>query len=197
MSTTALGRCFLLGMALLVGMPLSAAAKCRGPGPAGEPLLVIDGRQTSEAELTLQNLDGDSIEAVHILCWNPADSTFAWSHGPQGVAEGVGVIRIVTRGLVDRLVAELYRASDATRSQATPSGAPRSESGVLGATDEEIVVERTADGTQWSATLKRGAMVHRCVLDAGRPPPSSTSERQHSCDFSIAEGEKYAMSTEG
>ena len=132
MKTSALGRCFLLGTALLMGMPLSAAAKCRGPGPAGKPLLVLDGRQTSEAEHTLQNLDGDSIEAVHILCWNPADSTFASSHGPQGAAAGFGVIRIVTRRLVDRLVAELYRASDASRSQTTPSGTPLSKSGVQG-----------------------------------------------------------------
>jgi hypothetical protein len=197
MKTASLGRGFLLGMALLGGVPLSAAAKCRGPGEAGRPLLVLDGRQTSEAELTPQSLVGDSIEAVHILCWNPADSTFAWSHGPQGVAAGVGVIRIVTRGLVDRLVAELYRVSDASRPNGASSDAPPSDSATPGATDEEIVVQRTADGTQWSATLRRGAMVHRCVLDAGRPSPSSTSERQRSCDFSIAEGEKHAMSTEG
>ena len=186
MRTCAFHRGLPLAVALLVVMPLSAAAKCRGPGPEGKPLLVLDGRQVTEAELTLRDLANDSVEAVHIYCWNPADSTFAWSHGPQGVAAGLGVIRVVTKGLVDRLVAELYRASGAGSSSEPRIG-----------TDNEILVELTADKTQWSATLKRGAMVHRCVLDVGTASPSPTSERQRTCAFSIAEGEKYALSLEG
>src|SRR5688572_32944580 len=104
MKTSASCRGLLLGAALLAGMPLTAAAKCRGPGPEGKPLFVVDGRQLHEAEITQLNLAGEAIEAVHIYCWNPADSTFLWSHIPQVASPGFGVIRFVTTRLVDRLV---------------------------------------------------------------------------------------------
>lgn len=181
---------------MLVGMPLSVAAKCPdkpprmggypGVWPAPNPIAyVIDGRQFTKAEL--DTLSGDSVEAIHIMCWNPADSTFT----AAAPGTGVNVVRIMTRGLVDRLVAELYQAEAASRSQATPR-----EIGAQGATADEVVVELNADKTEWSATLKRGAMVHRCVLDVSGPSSRPASEVQRRCAFSIAEGEKHILSTE-
>jgi hypothetical protein len=209
MKTALFYRGLLLGIALLLAMPMSAAAKCQGVGPERKLLVVLDGRQTTEAEFTLRNLPRDSVEAIHILCWNPSDSTFLSSPMPRSAARQrgscrwangcwtsatpaqlvsfaiggrVGVVRIMTKGLVDRLVAALYRAAD---------------TGSRVALDDEVVVELTADGTQWSATLKQGAMVHTCILEVGRPSPSTVSDRQRSCTFSIAEGEKHALSIEG
>ena len=180
MKTSAFRRGLLLAAALLVVTPLSAAAKgCRVPVVPSKVLLVLDGRQSTEAEVNQRVPSADSVEAIHTMCWRPADSTFATS---LETSVGFGVVRITTKGLVDRLVAALYRASEA--------GSPI-------ATDDGVVVELNADKTQWSATLERGAMVHRCVLDVGTSPPSTTSERQRTCAFSIAEGEKYALSTEG
>lgn len=202
MKTPELGRGLLLGMALLVAMPLSAAAKCRdsvlrdGYEVPQRPktVLVLDGHQRTEAEINALTLSDDAVQAVHILCWNPADSTFSMTHG---AVLGVNVIRIITRGLVDRLVDELYRAVEVgSPSRTTPSIAAGPLT-MRNATDGDIVVELSADGTQWSATLKQGAMVHRCVLDVGSPLPSTSSQRQRTCDFSIAEGEKYSVSTEG
>jgi hypothetical protein len=201
MKASVFQRGLLLGAALLVGMPLSAAAKCRdwvvrdGYEVTQRPktVLVLDGHQRTEAELNALNLSNDSVQAIHILCWNPADSTFSMTHD---TVLGVNLIRITTKGLVDRLVAELYRVSEASRSgtsQPAAGGSPTSR----GASDNEIAVELTADGTQWSATLKQGALVHRCVLDVGTPAPWTTSERQRTCAFSIAEGEKFALTTEG
>jgi hypothetical protein len=189
MKRSAFQRGLLLGVALLVGMPLSAAAKCGRAIPSQpQPIAyLIDGRQVTKA--ALDTVSPDTIHTLHIICWNPADSTFIGSH--TGFV-GVNVISIMTTGLVDRLVAELYRVSDAA-SSSIAAGPPT----VRAKTDDEITVELTPDGTQWSATLKHGALAHRCVLDVGTPPPSMASERQRTCAFSIAEGEKYVLTTEG
>jgi hypothetical protein len=183
-------------MALLVGIPMSAAAKCKRavrsqPQPTA---IVLDGRQTAETEINRLNLSNDSIEAVHILCWNPADSTFARAQ----TVVGVNVIHIMTKGFVDRLVAELYRASEAaSRPPSTQFASGPPDASRIATEDGEVVVELSADGAQWSATLKQGAMVHRCVLDVGTPLPATASERQRTCAFAIAEGEKHVLNTEG
>src|SRR5688572_24086968 len=120
MMTPAFYRGLLLGTALIAGMPLSAAARCR---QIGEPLWVIDGRQHTLAELSSRNLSRDSVEAFFsYYCWNPADSTFHWSRGPRDLPAGFAVVRIVTKDLVDRLIDELYRVSEAASlSSITPS----------------------------------------------------------------------------
>src|SRR5688572_18179664 len=116
MKASAFQRGLLLAAALLVAMPLSAAAKCPS-GPNGL-LLVLDGRQLTQAELDKLNLSNESIEAIDILCWNPANSTFIrslpwWPAPALSRAPGFRVVRTVSRALVDRLVEELYRASEA------------------------------------------------------------------------------------
>jgi hypothetical protein len=143
MKTATFQRGLLLGAAVLVGMPLSAAAKCSfrtSDGgrmvPIPPPVIFLDGQQTSRVDVEALKLMADDIEAIHILCWNSADSTFSMAHG----GTGLNVIRIVTKGLVERLVTALHRASEgATRSASTrpvASGAP-SGSGMQGATADE------------------------------------------------------------
>jgi hypothetical protein len=207
MMTPAFYRGLLLGTALIAGMPLSAAAKCASPPDGGRlvpsPIaIVIDGHQHSKAELESRTTLGDSIQAIHILCWKSADSTFSSSPGTAGVS----VIRIVTRALVDRLVDALDRVS------ASPASGQSTE---RGATDQEVVVALSADKTKWSATITRGAMVHQCVMDVGGPSLATPSDVRRipagwdriptgwnphptaDCSFTIAAGEKHTLSAEG
>src|SRR5688572_3376163 len=98
MKSSAFQRGLLLGVVLLVAMPLSAAAKCGIMRP--KRLIVIDGRQAAEAELA--SLPPESIGAIEILCWNPADSTFN-----QGVGIGMPVTQVVTKALMEGFIADL------------------------------------------------------------------------------------------
>jgi hypothetical protein len=199
MSSPWLMRALLLGTAALVSLPMSAAAKCAAHrNDAGQlvamppPALIVDGRQTTAGDMET-TLSPHSVQALYILCWNPADSMFYSSHG----GTGSNVIWVVTSNAVERVIAELHRASEAGSGiQAEPAGSvSASAPDASRATDERILVERSADGAQLLATLQQGAMVVRCALDVGEAP--ATSETRRSCTFSVATSEKFALRTDG
>jgi hypothetical protein len=69
MSVSVFRRGLILGAALLVGMPLSAAAKCPAPpgGGSAPVAIVIDGRQATVTEVDARKGLGDSIQAIHTV----------------------------------------------------------------------------------------------------------------------------------
>jgi hypothetical protein len=157
--------------------------------PVPPPVFILDGHQIPK--VAMDTLGADAVEALHIMCWNSADSTFSAAHGGQGL----NVVVIVTKGLAERLVGALHQAAEAA-SQSSAISAPVGDAPRTRTVDNGIVVELSADRTQWSATLKRGALVHRCVLDVSRSAMPST-EAQRTCDVSVAEGERFVLTSEG
>jgi hypothetical protein len=178
---------------------MGAAAKCasrRNDGgqivPTQPPALIVDGRQTTAGDVETK-LSGDSVQAVYILCWNPADSTFYTSHG----GTGFNVIWVVSGMTVDRVIAELQRTAARGLAKADAlAPASGGEPGAPTAAADPVLVERTADGARLVATLQQGSMIVRCVLNVGTPAPATASAAPRDCTFTVAD-EKFALRTEG
>jgi hypothetical protein len=207
MKTSAFHRRLLLGAALLVGMPLSAAAKCRN---FLQPLFVIDGRQATEAEFAeLRALHPESIAAIEIRCWNPADSTLNLD------GTGMPVTYVVTKGLIESITADLQRVADAQQrffAKHSTFSAKLSELGTPGATADGVSIELTAAPTGWSATASKPVMVHRCAVVVGEVAPPATQrslalvptelvtdlvQGVPACFLSIDPRAKHALESEG
>jgi hypothetical protein len=195
MKTSTFQRGLLLGAALLVGMPLSASAKCAVRGPDGrllavsQPLVVIDGRQASQSELdalTLNRLSVyGSIHAMPMVCWNPADSTYNQS------GWGVTVTQVVTRPFMDRLVAGLEKVASAQQSFFATRGMYSSRLEELGIGDDqfdEVSIELVTSPTGWSAIATKGLMVHRCLVRL---------DTVTACHIWVDPSRKHALSLEG
>lgn len=169
MKNSACHRGLLLGAALLVGTPLQAAAKCR---EFLQPLFVIDGRQATQAEIDeLTTLHAESIAAIEIRCWNPADSTLNLT------GAGMPVIFVVTQGLMESITSDLQRISDAQQAffaKRSTFSAKLSELGSQVPTAERVTIELTAGPTGWSATATKPLMIHRCAVVVGEVTPPAT-----------------------
>jgi hypothetical protein len=175
MKTSAFLRGLLLGAALLVGMPLSAAAKCRIMPP--ERLIVIDGRKATEAELTeLTTTHAESVYAIEILCWNPVDGSF------NRLGNGMVATSVVTKGLMEGMIDDLQVLSAAQRSFFLRNGTYTNRLSDLVGPDllsDGISIELTATATGWLASAHKGAMVHRCAVFAGDATPPVAQRSPH------------------
>jgi hypothetical protein len=195
MKTSDFHRGILLGVALVAGMPLSAAAKCSLRGPdgrtlVGAPLVVIDGRQGRQSDIDRLRLNPaamfESIYALHILCWNPADSTY--NQGGRGIA----VTQVLTKPFVERLLADLEKVAAAQQSFFATRGtysARLEELGVRDGLAQGVSIELSVSPTGWSAVATKGLMVHRCMRTVTRDGPA--------CSLSIDSSLKHALTAEG
>jgi hypothetical protein len=207
MKTSALQRSLLLGAALLAGMPVTAAAKCRD---FRYPLYVIDGRQATQAEFAeLSTLNPESIAAIEIRCWSPADSTL------NLVGTGMPVTFVVTKGLFESITADLQRVADAQQRYFAKHSTFSANLGELGtsvASSDRMSIELAAGPAGWSATATRPMMVHRCAVVGGEVTPPATQRSLHlmptelvtdfvpgvpACFLSIDPDAKHALKSEG
>jgi hypothetical protein len=140
-------------------LAVESAFKCGVPNA----IILVDGELAS-VERYLEVRESEAIHTARVACWSPRDSTFSV------MGSGIPFYEVLTETFVAQITSrldEVRRAQRAFAARHQGFSDDLRELGLVHLRDDGTEIVLGVDSNGWTASAKRGWMVHSCSVGGG------------------------------